>query len=79
MYNTFELFIPENASGNLFYVIYFMLAWLGCDMLCWHFILILSSGTCVMCKLDMDMYIVWTIGVYLVPYFRIALANFDAC
>jgi hypothetical protein len=33
MYNTCELFIPENASGN---VIYFMLAWLGCDMFYWH-------------------------------------------
>ncbi len=32
-----------------------------------------------MCKLDMDMYIMWIIGVYLVSYFGIALANFDAC
>jgi hypothetical protein len=38
----------ENASSSPFYVIYFMPAWLGCDMLCWHFIL--SSGTCVMCR-----------------------------
>ncbi len=76
MYNKCELFIPEYASDNLFYVIYFMLAWLGCDML---LTFILSSGTCVMCKLDMDVYIVWIIGVYLVSYFCIALANFDAC
>jgi hypothetical protein len=26
MYNTFELFIPENVSGNLFDATYFMLA-----------------------------------------------------
>ncbi len=32
-----------------------------------------------MCKLDMDIYIVWITSVYLVPYFHIALANFDAC
>jgi hypothetical protein len=36
MYNAYELFIPTNASGNLFYVIYLMLAWVGCHMLRWH-------------------------------------------
>ncbi len=33
-------------------IIYLMPAWLGCEKLCWHFIL--SSGTCVMCKHDME-------------------------
>ncbi len=32
----YELFIPVDVSGDLFYVIYFMLAWLGCHVLCWH-------------------------------------------
>jgi hypothetical protein len=32
-----------------------------------------------MCKLDMEMYIVWIISVYLVSYFCIDLANFYAC
>ncbi len=76
MYNAYELFIPVDASGNLFYVIYSMLAWLGCHVMCCvdtHLII----G--YMCKLDMDMCIVWIIDVYLVPYFYIALANFDAC
>ena len=63
MYNAYELFIPVDVSGNLFYVIYFMLAWLGCYMF----------------KLDMDMCIVWIIGVYLMSYFCIALAVFDVC
>ncbi len=70
----YELFIPVDACGNLFYVIYFMLAWLGCHVLCDTHLII---G--YMCKLDMDMCVVWIIGVYLVPYFCIALANFDAC
>ncbi len=53
MYNMYELFIPKMRVAVRSMIIYFMPAWLGCDKLCWHFIL--SSGTCVMCKHDMEM------------------------
>jgi hypothetical protein len=58
---------PQVECSSPFYVIYFMLAWLECDMLCWHFML--STGTCVMCKLDMEMWVVRIIAIYSVSYF----------
>jgi hypothetical protein len=71
----YELFIPVDVSGNLFYVIYFMPAFIRVS----YVVLtpVLSSGTrvnliwiCVLCEL---------LSIYLVSYFCIALAVFDVC
>jgi hypothetical protein len=53
MYNKYELFIPKLSVAVRSMIILFYAAWLGCDKLCWHSILSLS--TCVMCKHDMEM------------------------